>query len=149
MKSLRLQLTVLVGLTLAAYVPALRGGFIWDDDDYVTENLTLRSAEGLRRIWFELGAVPQYYPLVHTTYWLEYRLWGLHPAGYHVVNVLLHAANAVLVVLVLRRLASARRVAGRGAVRPAPGARRERGVDHRAEERLVGVLLSRRRCWRT
>jgi tetratricopeptide (TPR) repeat protein len=100
----RAGLVLLAAATLLAYLPAMRGGYIWDDDDYVTENLTLRSADGLRRIWFELGAVPQYYPLVHTTYWLEYRLWGLNPAGYHVTNILLHAANAVLVVLILTRL---------------------------------------------
>ena len=72
---------MLVLLVVVAYFPASRCGFIWDDDDYVTENLTLRTTEGLRRIWFELGAVPQYYPLVHTTYWVEYQIWGLDAAG--------------------------------------------------------------------
>src|SRR3990170_1792996 len=91
-------------LTLLAYLPAIGGGFVWDDDSYVTRNTTLRSADGLRRIWFELGAVPQYYPLVHTSFWVEYHLWGLNPRGYHLVNVLLHALNAVLVWLILRRL---------------------------------------------
>ncbi len=94
----------LVLLTLVAYSRALPAGFVWDDDDYVTHNPTLRSTEGLARIWTEPGAVPQYYPLVHTTYWLEYRLWGLEPAGYHAVNVALHAAVALLWWLVLRRL---------------------------------------------
>ncbi len=91
-------------MTLVAYVPALQGGFIWDDDDYVTENPTLRSLDGLRRIWLEPRSVPQYYPLVHTSYWIEYRLWGLAPFGYHLVNVLLHGLGAVLLWRVLRRL---------------------------------------------
>lgn len=95
---------LLIGITLAAYVPALGAGFIWDDDDYVVDNELLRSWSGLRRIWLEPGATPQYYPLVHTTYWLEYRLWGLDPRGYHAVNILLHAAAAVLLWRVLRRL---------------------------------------------
>ncbi len=95
---------VLLGCTLVAYLPAAQGGFIWDDDAYVTGNQTLRSAEGLGRIWFQVGAVPQYYPLVHTTFWLEYRLWGLHPMGYHLVNILLHALAAVLLWRILRRL---------------------------------------------
>jgi tetratricopeptide (TPR) repeat protein len=95
---------VLVLATLVAYVPAIRGGFIWDDDDYVTNNQTLKDAGGLRRIWFELGAVPQYYPLVHTTFWIEHRLWGLNPLGYHLVNVLLHATGAVLLWRALLRL---------------------------------------------
>ncbi len=85
-------------------MPALRGGYVWDDDDYVTRNRTLQDAEGLRRIWLELGAIPQYYPLVHTSFWLEHRLWGLRPLGYHLTNVLLHALAAWLVVAILRRL---------------------------------------------
>ncbi|GIW43553.1 MAG: O-GlcNAc transferase [Candidatus Binatia bacterium] len=89
---------------LTAYIPALNAGFVWDDDDYVTRNPTLRTWSGLARIWFDPRALPQYYPLVHTTFWLEYRLWGLHPFGYHLVNVLLHAANAVLVWRVLALL---------------------------------------------
>ncbi|HSW44580.1 MAG TPA: O-GlcNAc transferase, partial [Phycisphaerae bacterium] len=91
----------LVGLTVLAYAPAIHNGYIWDDDYYVTENQTLRSFQGLGRIWCELGAVPQYYPLVHTSYWLEYRLWGLNPVGYHVVNILLHAVCALLAWRVL------------------------------------------------
>jgi hypothetical protein len=55
--------------TLVAYIPAMRGGYIWDDDSYITENPTLRTADGLRRIWFEPRALPKYYPLVHTTFW--------------------------------------------------------------------------------
>ena len=82
----------------------MNGGFIWDDDDYVQDNLTLRSLEGLGQIWFQPGATRQYYPLVHTTYWLEYRLWGLDPTGYHVVNVILHALSAVFVWRLLIRL---------------------------------------------
>ena len=95
---------LLVGLTVGAYIPALSGGFVWDDDDYVQDNLTLRSLAGLGQIWFQPGATRQYYPLVHTTYWLEYRLWGLDPTGYHVVNVLIHALSAVLVWRLLIRL---------------------------------------------
>jgi len=93
--SRRLALALLI-LTLVAYLPALQCGFIWDDDDYVSHNMTLRSADGLRDIWLEPGAVPQYYPLVHTTFWVEYQLWGLRPFGYHLVNVLIHAAAALL-----------------------------------------------------
>ncbi len=96
---------LIVLLTLLVYVPAITGGYVWDDDFYVTDNATLRSAEGLKRIWTEPGAVPQYYPLVHTAFWLEYHLWELDPYGYHLVNVLLHAFGAVLLWLLLRRLA--------------------------------------------
>ncbi|MEK7745524.1 MAG: tetratricopeptide repeat protein, partial [Elusimicrobiota bacterium] len=102
-RTLSTALLILVG-TFAAYSPALDGGFLWDDDDYVSENETLRSAAGLGRIWSEIGAVPQYYPMVHTSYWLEYRLWGLRTRGYHLSNVFLHGLCAILLALLLSRL---------------------------------------------
>jgi tetratricopeptide (TPR) repeat protein len=88
---------------LAAYFPAIRGAFIWNDSDYVTEP-ALRSLAGLRRIWFEVGATQQYYPALHTAFWIEHRWWGDAALGYHLVNVLLHATSACLFVAVLRRL---------------------------------------------
>ena len=96
--------SLLVIAVLFAYSPALRGGFIWDDDDYVTENVHLRTPSGLKRIWLDTQATPQYYPLVHTTFWLEYRLWQLNPYGYHFTNVVLHAASVLLLWRVLRKL---------------------------------------------
>ena len=98
------QGSLIVLLVFLAFLPALRGGFVWDDDAYVTENPTLRDWEGLRQIWFKVGAVPQYYPMVHATFWLEYHLWGLNPFGYHLVNILLHAIAAILFWQVLLRL---------------------------------------------
>jgi len=94
----------LVAAALAVYWPALHGDFIWDDDAYVTENATLRSLDGLRRIWLEPRSLPQYYPLVHTTFWVEYHLWGLDPFGYHLVNLLLHSLNALLLWRAARAL---------------------------------------------
>lgn len=91
-------------VTVAAYLPVGQAGYIWDDDHYVEHNELLRSTDGLYRIWFQPTASPQYYPLVFTTFWIEYRLWGLAPAGYHAVNVLLHAANALLLWRLLHRL---------------------------------------------
>lgn len=88
----------------AAYLPALRGQFLWDDDGHVTR-ADLRSLGGLLRIWFEVGTTQQYYPVLHSAFWLEHRFWGDAPLGYHLVNLLQHAANACLFALVLRRLA--------------------------------------------
>jgi tetratricopeptide (TPR) repeat protein len=94
----------LLAATLIAYQPVWHAGFVWDDEQYVTGNVTLHSLDGLRRIWFELGATVQYYPLTFTSFWVEHHLWGLHPLGYHLVNIVLHALNAMLLWLVLRRL---------------------------------------------
>lgn len=91
--------------TLIAYFPALRAGFIWDDFPGHVTRPELRSVSGLARIWFELGATQQYYPLLHSAFWIEHRLWGDAALGHHLVNVLLHATSACLVGAVLRRLA--------------------------------------------
>ncbi len=95
---------VLVAAVLAAYYPSLTSGFVWDDNAHVTAP-DLRSLHGLWRIWFEPGATQQHYPLLHSLFLLEYQLWGDAPFGYHLVNVLLHAAVAVLFGLLLRKLA--------------------------------------------
>lgn len=89
--------------TFVAYLPAMGGGFIWDDDAHVTAP-QLRSTGGLLRIWFDVGATQQYYPLLHTAFWIQHKLWGDWPVGYHVVNTLLHALSAVLVLFIVRRL---------------------------------------------
>jgi protein O-mannosyl-transferase len=94
----------LVAAVVVAYLPALSAGFIWNDDTYLTDNPTLDGAEGLRLIWANPRANEQYYPMVFSTFWAEKRLWGLHPFGYHLVNVLLHAASAMLLWWLLRRL---------------------------------------------
>jgi tetratricopeptide (TPR) repeat protein len=100
----RLGAIAIAVLAIIAYAPAIGGGgFIWDDDDYVTRNVHLRDAAGLARIW-QPGTTRQYYPLVFTTFWVEHRLWGLDPAGYHAVNVLLHATCALLLWASLARL---------------------------------------------
>jgi len=95
---------IIVALGLIAYSSSLQAGFIWDDDRYVTGNSFLRSVEGLGAIWAKPGATPQYYPLVFTSFWLEYHLWELDPFGYHLSNVLLHLLNALLLWQILRFL---------------------------------------------
>ena len=95
---------VLAAVTIFAYRPAWNGGFLWDDDVYITNNELLTAPDGLRRIWFSLDSPSQYFPLVYTTFRIEHALWGLNPTGYHWVNLLLHIANALLVWAVLARI---------------------------------------------
>ena len=94
---------LLLCATFAAHLPALRGGLLWDDNMHVTR-ADLRSLHGLWRIWFDLGATQQYYPLLHSAFWLEHRIWGDATLYYHLTNVALHAASACLVVMIVRRL---------------------------------------------
>ena len=92
----------LAAAVFLAYQPAWQGGFIWDDDAHVRPEL--QSWQGLGRIWCDLKATQQYYPLLHSAFWLEYRLWGDATLGYHLVNILLHVVAALLVAVILRRL---------------------------------------------
>ena len=99
-----LFLAALLAAILLVYRPAWSGGFLWDDAAHLTRG-DLRSWQGLWRIWFDPGATQQHYPLVHSAFWLQQRLWGNDPTGYHLVTVLLHFGAALLVALNLRKLA--------------------------------------------
>ena len=94
-------------LVVVSYLPAmLWGGFVWDDR-IITNSDPVREVSGLWQIWFSpraIGAEGHYWPLVYTTFWLEHKLWGFAPAGYHIVNVLLHWVNTLLLWHLLRRL---------------------------------------------
>ena len=85
------------------YQPVWHGKPIWDDDAHLTPP-GLRSSQGLARIWIEPGATQQYYPLIHSIFWVEYKLWGDTTLGYHLINILLHAFSALLLWKILRRL---------------------------------------------
>jgi len=94
---------ILAVVTMLAYQPAWHGGLLWDDEANITSP-ELRSLDGFRRIWFVPRTTQQYYPLLHTSYWLQQRLWGDSPTGYHLVNLLLHIGCVVLVLKILRLL---------------------------------------------
>jgi tetratricopeptide (TPR) repeat protein len=94
----------ILAIALLAYIPAMQGGFLWDDYTFLKDNWLIKASDGLQRLWFTTQA-EDYFPLTSSMLWLEWRIWGDHAAGYHVMNVLLHAAAAVLVWRVLRRLA--------------------------------------------
>ncbi len=93
----------LFSLTFVAFLPGLGGAFIWDDDVTLTRNPLIGLPGGLARIWFSTEAT-DYYPLTWSSLWLEWRLWKLNPAGYHVSNLVLHGLNTVLVWRILRKM---------------------------------------------
>jgi tetratricopeptide (TPR) repeat protein len=81
----------------------VQGEPVWDDASHITSP-DLRSWHGLWRIWFEPGATQQYYPLLHSAFWLEHRFWGDWVTGYHLANIAQHALAAWLVVRILQWL---------------------------------------------
>ena len=98
-----IQIALLVVLCVVAYAPTLQNGYIWDDNSYLYENTLVSDPSGLKDIWFTHKS-PQYYPLVFTTFWIEHKLWGFKAFGYHLTNLLFHIFNAILLLLVVRKI---------------------------------------------
>jgi tetratricopeptide (TPR) repeat protein len=92
----------LIGSVILTYSPIWQAGFIWDDDAVLTANPCIVGPLGFKEIWTTSAA--DICPLVLTTFGIEHALWGLAPLPFHLVNVLLHGASAVLLWRVLRSL---------------------------------------------
>ena len=120
-------------LVVVCYLPVmLWGGFVWDDIDFVKSE-PVRDVSGLWQIWFSPSAIEgegHYWPLVYTTFWLEHKLWGFDPTGYHIVNVLLHLTNTLLLWHLVRRFVGARCVGGGCGVCRASATRGVGGLGH-------------------
>jgi tetratricopeptide (TPR) repeat protein len=93
---------LLIGVILFVYARVWHAGFIWDDESHLTQNPCIVGPLGLKDIWTSSQAV--YYPLVLTTFWTLHKFVGLNPSPYHILNMLLHAASAVLLWRILRQL---------------------------------------------
>jgi protein O-mannosyl-transferase len=88
--------------TVLAYQPVWRAGFIWDDDQHLTNNPCVVGPAGLSGIWTSSAA--RICPLVLTSFWVQHKLWGLQPLPYHLFTLLLHAGSALVLWRVLVRL---------------------------------------------
>src|SRR5438309_2028693 len=93
-------------VTFAAFLPALHNQFVnWDDDKNFLENPHYRGLGWTHIRWmWRTTQLGHYIPLTWMTLGLDYLLWGMNPLGYHLTNLLLHAANAVVFFFVVRRL---------------------------------------------
>ena len=99
-----LALGLLVG---TSYVPAMQAGFVWDDTIFA-ESAAVQDWSGIWKIWFSPSDIRReghYWPIVYSTFWLEHKIWGFDPTGYHVVNIVLHFVNCVLLWWLMRCLA--------------------------------------------
>ncbi len=96
-------------MTFLVYLPALRNEFVdWDDNLYIFENDHIRHLNSAFFKWAFLNFYAyNWHPLTWISHALDYTLWGMHPMGHHLTNIILHAVNAFLVVLLVRGLLKA------------------------------------------
>ncbi len=92
-----LACAALVITVFACYGNSLGNGFVFDDTNLVFSHSRLRSVEEFLQLF------SAYRPIRHLSYVLDYAVWGERPFGFHLTNVLIHAANSVLVFLIARR----------------------------------------------
>ena len=106
-------LLVLFVLVAVIFFPATRAGFVWDDS-IMRDLKAVSTWGGIWDLWFDPASAymqgdrwreGHYWPILYTTFWIEHKLWGFSPAGYHIVNILIHFANTVLLWRLLVRLA--------------------------------------------
>jgi len=88
---------LIVAAGLWVFWPALHGGWLWDDDFYISQNPLLNDPDRLWKIWFEPGTFVEYYPFEATVQFGQWLLWGADTFGYHLTNVVLHLISSLLV----------------------------------------------------
>lgn len=93
---------IILIFVLLAYLPAMQSGFVWDDDFHFIDNPYMTKSDGIKLIWSTPRAM--YYPLTSTTWWFLRQIFNLNPLPYHLINILLHAANAILIFFILNYL---------------------------------------------
>ncbi len=131
---------LIVLVAVIAYFPSISGGFVLDDDLLLTENNLVKAPDGIYQFWCTTKAT-DYWPATNATLWIEWRLWGMNSAGYHVTNLILHIVESLLVWLILRKLSHSRGVFGGCDLRPASGQRGIGGLDRLAKKCDVDVVL--------
>jgi hypothetical protein len=94
---LALKALIIVGSVFFIYSPVFHGGWLMDDNAYVTQNPGLRDPYGLLNIWLAPGSFVEYYPIEESLQWFEWQWWKDNASGYHVVNIILHAIGSLLV----------------------------------------------------
>ncbi len=108
-RQIRLQVLgclLIAAAALIAFLPTINNGFTnWDDDAYITANPDIRhiDAPSVAKLFSSVYSA-NYQPVTMMVYALEYGCFGLDPAGYHWVNLLMHIANCILVFILIFRL---------------------------------------------
>jgi len=102
---------LVICVVLAANLNALSAGFVWDDITIIVQNNLIKHWNTLPALFTQTFLASYYRPVVMLSFALEYAIWGLKPWGFHLTNVLLHAANSLLAFVILKRVSGSRSVA--------------------------------------
>jgi Tfp pilus assembly protein PilF len=97
------KIVILLCLPIIVLFPGLTGDFIWDDYTLLVDNPLIKASDGIFQFFFSSKA-HDYFPLFSASFWIEWRLFGLNPVGYHIITLLFHITNAFLIWLILHRL---------------------------------------------
>jgi Flp pilus assembly protein TadD len=104
MGSKKAALILLALLVVTAFWPAFFAGFVYDDPTFIIQNPRLTEPGGLLHIWTRGIPDEHYWPVTYTVLWAIRAIFGEGPAGFHAVNVAIHAANTLMLCLILRRI---------------------------------------------
>ncbi|MFZ2054376.1 MAG: glycosyltransferase family 39 protein [Candidatus Aminicenantales bacterium] len=122
---------LLLTINLFIFLPSMSGDFLWDDKYFISENPTILGSRFLDDFWrspfggfsgtddnsIRIDRGRQFFrPLTSLSYWLDFKIWGLNPAAFHLTNILLQAVNSVLLLFILFRLGLGPAVAFSGAL---------------------------------
>jgi len=98
------KIILVLALTIAVYANSLSGGFVWDDNDLIVDKVG--NISNLQSIFLKphFAETPYYRPLLWCSFYLDYKIWGINPLGFHITNVLLHLINIALVYWLILNL---------------------------------------------
>jgi tetratricopeptide (TPR) repeat protein len=98
-RRLAIYIAVMTAAVFIVFANALGNGFVFDDQNHVLKNRVLRSASNIPQI-----ITASYRPVRDLSHVLDFQIWGENPFGFHLANILIHAANTLLVFFVARRI---------------------------------------------
>jgi tetratricopeptide (TPR) repeat protein len=92
---LRWIIPIILLLSFLIYLPSFKGAFVWDDNKYIENNPLITSID--LKALFSSYVMGNYHPITMLVYAIEYQFFGLNPMGYHIINLLIHVVNVLLV----------------------------------------------------
>jgi protein O-mannosyl-transferase len=99
----KVQALILILLAGIIYAYSLTGEFLWDDEALLFNNAIVKNPDGIYQVWNQSES-PDYYPVTLSMFWIEWRLFGMNPFGYRLINLIFHCCSGLLLWRILRNL---------------------------------------------